>query len=170
MGSAPCLGLRGKGLAMLHVTRGVWGSRVRVWPLLPALLGPPRALSSLAAKMGEYRKMWNPREPRDWAQQYRERFIPFSKEQLLRLLIQEFHSSPAEKAALEAFSAHVDFCTLFHYHQILARLQVTVNLDQYVYMHFWALGQRVGQMPLKSSVGSRRGFFTKLPPAERRYF
>ncbi|XP_004061136.1 transmembrane protein 143 isoform X3 [Gorilla gorilla gorilla] len=164
------LRLRGKGLAMLHVTRGVWGSRVRVWPLLPALLGPPRALSSLAAKMGEYRKMWNPREPRDWAQQYRERFIPFSKEQLLRLLIQEFHSSPAEKAALETFSAHVDFCTLFHYHQILARLQVTVNLDQYVYMHFWALGQRVGQMPLKSSVGSRRGFFTKLPPAERRYF
>ncbi|XP_055091849.1 transmembrane protein 143 isoform X4 [Symphalangus syndactylus] len=164
------LRLQGKGLAMLHVTRGVWGSRVRVWPLLPAFLGPPRALSSLAAKMGEYRKMWNPREPRDWAQQYRERFIPFSKEQLLRLLIQEFHSSPAEKAALEAFSAHVDFCTLFHYHQILARLQVTINLDQYVYMHFWALGQRVGQMPLKSSVGSRRGFFTKLPPAERRYF
>ncbi|XP_054318978.2 transmembrane protein 143 isoform X3 [Pongo pygmaeus] len=164
------LRLQGKGLAMLHVTRGVWGSRVRVWPLLPALLGPPRALSSLAAKMGEYRKMWNPREPRDWAQQYRERFIPFSKEQLLRLLIQEFHSSPAEKAALEEFSAHVDFCTLFHYHQILARLQVTVNLDQYVYMHFWALGQRVGQMPLKSSMGSRRGFFSKLPPAERRYF
>ncbi|XP_011834775.1 PREDICTED: transmembrane protein 143 isoform X3 [Mandrillus leucophaeus] len=164
------LRLQGKGLAMLHVTRGVWGFRVRVWPLLPALLGPPRALSSLAAKMGEYRKMWNPREPRDWAQQYRERFIPFSKEQLLRLLIQEFHSSPAEKAALEAFSAHVDFCTLFHYHQILARLQVTVNLDQYIYIHFWALGQRVGQMPRKSSVGSRRGFFTRLPPAERRYF
>lgn len=62
---------------MLHVTRGVWGSRVQV-----------RALSSLAAKMGVYRKMWNPTEPRDWAQQYRERFIPFSKEQLLRLLIQ----------------------------------------------------------------------------------
>ncbi|XP_008055007.1 transmembrane protein 143 isoform X3 [Carlito syrichta] len=164
------LRLRGKGLAMLHVTRGVWGSRVRVWPLCPALLGPPRALSSLAAKMGEYRKMRNPTEPRDWAQQYRERFIPFSKEQLLRLLIQEFHSSPAEKAALEAFSAHVDFCTLFHYHHILARLQVTINLDQYVYMQFWALGQRVGLMPRKSSVGSKRGFFTKLPPAERRYF
>lgn len=108
---------------MLLVTRGVWGSRVRVWSLLPTLLGPPRALSSLAAKMGEYRKMWNPTEPRDWAQQYRERFIPFSKEQLLRLLIQEFHSSPADKAALELFAAHVDFCTLFHYHHILARLQ-----------------------------------------------
>uniref|UniRef100_A0A8D2JN43 Transmembrane protein 143 n=1 Tax=Sciurus vulgaris TaxID=55149 RepID=A0A8D2JN43_SCIVU len=129
------LRLQGKGLAMLHVTRGVWASRVRVWPLLPALLGTPRALTSLADKMGVYRKMWNPTEPRDWAQQYRERFIPFSKEQLLRLLI-----------------------------------QVTINLDQYIYMQFWALGQRVGQMPRMSSVGSKRGFFTKLPPAERRYF
>uniref|UniRef100_A0A7N5KSS6 Transmembrane protein 143 n=1 Tax=Ailuropoda melanoleuca TaxID=9646 RepID=A0A7N5KSS6_AILME len=82
------LRLQGKGLAMLHVTRGVWGPRVRVWSLLPTLLGPSRALSSLAAKMGEYRKMWNPTEPRDWARQYRERFIPFSKEQLLRLLTQ----------------------------------------------------------------------------------
>ncbi|KAM9632174.1 transmembrane protein 143 isoform 3-T3 [Trichechus inunguis] len=221
-----------KGLAMLHVARGVWGSKVRV---LPALLGPPRALSSLAAKMGEYRKMWNPKEPRNWAQQYREHFIPFSKQQLLRLLIQEFHSSPTEKAALEEFLAHVEFCTLFHYHEILDRLQalydpinpdretldqpsltdtqrlsneqevlealkplliqanfsqlsedtlayalvvhhpqdgvqVTINLDQYVYMHFWALGQRVGQMPQKSSVGSKRGFFTRSPSAERRYF
>ncbi|XP_014411504.1 transmembrane protein 143 isoform X2 [Camelus ferus] len=219
---------------MLHVTRGVWGSRVRVWPLLPTVLGHPRALSSLAAKMGEYRRMWNPTQPRDWSQQYRERFIPFSKEQLLRLLIQEFHSSPADKVALEEFAAHVDFCTLFHYHHILAQLQalydpinpdretldqpsltdsqrlskeqevlqalepllaqanfsllsedamayalvvhhpqdevqVTINLDQYIYMHFWALGQRVGQMPRKSSVGSKRGFF-KSPPAERRYF
>lgn len=84
----PSFRLWGQGLAMLHVTRGVWGSRVRGWPLLPALLGPARALSSLAAKMGEYRKMWNPTEPRNWAQQYRERFIPFSREQLLRLLTQ----------------------------------------------------------------------------------
>ncbi|XP_060029623.1 transmembrane protein 143 isoform X2 [Erinaceus europaeus] len=222
-------------LAMLHVTRGAWGTGVRAWSLLLAPLGPPRALSSLAAKMGKYRMMWNPTEPRDWAQQYRERFIPFSKEQLLHLLIQEFHSQPEEKAALEAFSAHVDFCTLFHYHDILTRLQalydpinpdretldhpsltdsqrlakeqevlqalepllaqanfsplsedtvayalavhhpqdgvqVTINLDQYIYMHFWALGQRVGQMPLKSSVGSKRSFFIKSPPAERRYF
>ncbi|XP_060029656.1 transmembrane protein 143 isoform X7 [Erinaceus europaeus] len=122
-------------LAMLHVTRGAWGTGVRAWSLLLAPLGPPRALSSLAAKMGKYRMMWNPTEPRDWAQQYRERFIPFSKEQLLHLLI-----------------------------------QVTINLDQYIYMHFWALGQRVGQMPLKSSVGSKRSFFIKSPPAERRYF
>ncbi|XP_003814138.1 transmembrane protein 143 isoform X2 [Pan paniscus] len=194
------LRLRGKGLAMLHVTRGVWGSRVRVWPLLPALLGPPRALSSLAAKMGEYRKMWNPREPRDWAQQYRERFIPFSKEQLLRLLIQALYDpiNPDRETldqpsltdpqrlsneqevlrALEPLLAQANFSPLSEdtlayalvVHHPQDEVQVTVNLDQYVYMHFWALGQRVGQMPLKSSVGSRRGFFTKLPPAERRYF
>ncbi|MBV96225.1 transmembrane domain-containing protein, partial [Eschrichtius robustus] len=48
-------------------------------------------------------------------------------------------------------------------------VQVTINLDQYIYMQFWALGQRVGQMPRKSSVGSKRGFF-RSPPAERRYF
>lgn len=229
------LRLRAQGLAMLHVTRGVWASWVRGWPVLPALLGPARALSSLAAKMGEYRRMWNPTEPRDWAQQYQERFIPLSKEQLLRLLMQEFHSSPAEKAALEEFSAHVDVCTLFHYHQILNRLQalydpinpdretldqpsltdpqrlsneqevllalepllaqanfsplsedalayalvvhhpqdevqVTINLDQYIYMQFWALGQRVGKMPRMSSVGSKRYYFFKATPAERRYF
>ncbi|XP_032025175.1 transmembrane protein 143 isoform X2 [Hylobates moloch] len=194
------LRLQGKGLAMLHVTRGVWGSRVRVWPLLPALLGPPRALSSLAAKMGEYRKMWNPREPRDWAQQYRERFIPFSKEQLLRLLIQALYDpiNPDTETleqpsltdsqrlsneqevlrALEPLLAQANFSPLSEdtlayalvVHHPQDEVQVTINLDQYVYMHFWALGQRVGQMPLKSSVGSRRGFFTKLPPAERRYF
>ncbi|XP_054318977.2 transmembrane protein 143 isoform X2 [Pongo pygmaeus] len=194
------LRLQGKGLAMLHVTRGVWGSRVRVWPLLPALLGPPRALSSLAAKMGEYRKMWNPREPRDWAQQYRERFIPFSKEQLLRLLIQALYDpiNPDRETleqpsltdpqrlsneqevlrALEPLLAQANFSPLSEdtlayalvVHHPQDEVQVTVNLDQYVYMHFWALGQRVGQMPLKSSMGSRRGFFSKLPPAERRYF
>uniref|UniRef100_A0A2K5QSX1 Transmembrane protein 143 n=1 Tax=Cebus imitator TaxID=2715852 RepID=A0A2K5QSX1_CEBIM len=194
------LRLRGKGLAMLHVTRGVWGSRVRVWPLLPAVLGPPRTLSSLAAKMGEYRKMWNPTEPRDWAQQYRERFIPFSKEQLLRLLIQALYDpiNPDRETldqpsltdpqrlsneqevlrALEPLLAQANFSPLSEdtlayalvVHHPQDEVQVTVNLDQYVYMQFWALGQRVGQMPLKSSVGSRRGFFTKLPSAERRYF
>ncbi|XP_008250637.4 transmembrane protein 143 isoform X2 [Oryctolagus cuniculus] len=195
-----CLRLPGKGLAMWHVTRGVCGSRFRVWPLLPALLGPPRALSSLAAKMGEYRKMWNPTEPRDWAQQYRERFIPFSKEQLLRLLIQALYDpiNPDRETldqpsltdpqrlsneqevlrALEPLLAQANFSPLSEdtlayalvVHHPQDEVQVTINLDQYIYMQFWALGQRVGQMPRKSSVGSKRGFFTKAPPAERRYF
>ncbi|XP_062945476.1 transmembrane protein 143 isoform X3 [Cynocephalus volans] len=194
------LRLRAKGLAMLHVTRGVWGSRVRVRPLLPALLGSPRALSSLAAKMGEYRKMWNPTEPRDWAQQYRERFIPFSKEQLLRLLIQALYDpiNPDRETldqpsltdpqrlsneqevlqALKPLLAQANFSPLSEdtlayalvVHHPQDEVQVTINLDQYIYMQFWALGQRVGQMPQKSSVGSKRGFFAKSPPAERRYF
>uniref|UniRef100_A0A8C9AJT1 Transmembrane protein 143 n=1 Tax=Prolemur simus TaxID=1328070 RepID=A0A8C9AJT1_PROSS len=194
------LRLWGKGLAMLHVTRGVWGSRVRVGPLLPALLGTPRALSSLAAKMGEYRKMWNPKEPRDWAQQYRERFIPFSKEQLLRLLIQALYDpiNPDRETleqpsltepqrlsneqevlqALEPLLAQANFSPLSEdtlayalvVHHPQDEVQVMVNLDQYIYMQFWALGQRVGQMPRMSSVGSKRGFFTKMPPVERRYF
>ncbi|XP_036690582.1 transmembrane protein 143 isoform X3 [Balaenoptera musculus] len=193
------LRLRGKGLAMLHVTRGVWGSRVRVWPLLPALLGHTRALSSLAAKMGEYRKMWNPTEPRDWAQQYRERFIPFSKEQLLRLLIkalydpinpdrdtldqpsltdpQRLSNEQEVLRALEPLLAQANFSPLSEdtlayalvVHHPQDEVQVTINLDQYIYMQFWALGQRVGQIPRKSSVGSKRGFF-RSPPAERRYF
>ncbi|XP_006108505.1 transmembrane protein 143 [Myotis lucifugus] len=49
-------------------------------------------------------------------------------------------------------------------------VQVTINLDQYIYMQFWALGQRVGKMPRMSSVGSRRYYFFKATPAERRYF
>ncbi|KAB1273521.1 Transmembrane protein 143 [Camelus dromedarius] len=193
------LRLRGKGLAMLHVTRGVWGSRVRVWTLLPTVLGHPRALSSLAAKMGEYRRMWNPTQPRDWSQQYRERFIPFSKEQLLRLLIQALYDpiNPDRETldqpsltdsqrlskeqevlqALEPLLAQANFSLLSEdamayalvVHHPQDEVQVTINLDQYIYMHFWALGQRVGQMPRKSSVGSKRGFF-KSPPAERRYF
>ncbi|XP_020743891.1 transmembrane protein 143 isoform X3 [Odocoileus virginianus] len=184
---------------MLHVTRGVWGSSVRLWPLLPSFLGHPRALSSLAAKMGEYRKMWNPTEPRDWAQQYRERYIPFSKEQLLRLLIQALYDPinpdretldqpsltdpqrlSSEKEVLQALEpllAQANFSPLTEdtlayalvVHHPQDEVQVTVNLDQYIYMHFWALGQRVGKMPRKSSVGSKRVFF-KSPPAERRYF
>uniref|UniRef100_A0A8C0PYX3 Transmembrane protein 143 n=2 Tax=Canis lupus familiaris TaxID=9615 RepID=A0A8C0PYX3_CANLF len=194
------LRLQGKGLAMLHVTRGVWGSRVRVWSLLPTLPGPPRALSSLATKMGEYRKMWNPTEPRDWAQQYRERFIPFSKEQLLRLLIQALYDpiNPDRETldqpsltdpqrlsneqevlqALEPLLAQANFSPLSEdtlayalvVHHPQDEVQVTINLDQYIYMQFWALGQRVGQMPRKSSVGSKRGFFSRSPPTERRYF
>ncbi|XP_065782503.1 transmembrane protein 143 isoform X3 [Muntiacus reevesi] len=184
---------------MLHVTRGVWGSSVRVWPLLPSFLGHPRVLSSLEAKMGEYRKMWNPTEPRDWAQQYRERYIPFSKEQLLRLLIQALYDpiNPDRETldqpsltdpqrlsnekevlqALEPLLAQANFSPLTEdtlayalvVHHPQDEVQVTVNLDQYIYMHFWALGQRVGKMPRKSSVGSKRVFF-KSPPAERRYF
>nr|KAF6269269.1 transmembrane protein 143 [Pipistrellus kuhlii] len=194
------LRLRAQGLAMLHVTRGVWASWVRRWPALPELLGPTRALSSLAAKMGEYRRMWNPTEPRDWAQQYQERFIPLSKEQLLRLLIQALYDpiNPDRETldqpsltdpqrlsneqevllALEPLLAQANFSPLSEdtlayalvVHHPQDEVQVTINLDQYIYMQFWALGQRVGKMPRLTSAGSKRFFFYKSTPAERRYF
>lgn len=80
--------------------------------------------------------------------------------------------------ALEPLLAQANFCPLSEdtlayalvVHHPQDEVQVTINLDQYIYMQFWALGQRVGQMPRMSSVGSKRGFFTKQPPAERRYF
>ncbi|XP_043850937.1 transmembrane protein 143 isoform X1 [Dromiciops gliroides] len=231
--------LRVLGLSMFRVARaacgaGWWGCPrppLRPW----ALEAASRPHTSLTTKMGEYRKMWNPTEPRNWAEQYKERFIPFSKDQLLQLLLQEFHCSPSARAELLEFSSRVDLCILYQYNRTLTQLQalyhpinpdretleqpsltnpqrlaneqevlralgplldqanfselsedalayalvvhhpqdevqVTINLDHYAYMQFWALGQRVGRLPRKSMVGSERGFFTKSVPAERRYF
>ncbi|EMP25556.1 hypothetical protein UY3_17376 [Chelonia mydas] len=39
-------------------------------------------------------------------------------------------------------------------------VQVSVNLDQYEYIRFWALGQRVGVLPIKSTLGPRKGLFS----------
>ncbi|XP_044844521.1 transmembrane protein 143 [Mauremys mutica] len=200
--------------------------------------GPPcRGTASLASRMAEYRRMWKPVEPQGWAEQYRERFIPFSKGQLVSALLKEFHSSSdAERASFLAFVARVDSSLLHRYHSLLGRLQalydpinpdrdtvpemalsdterlakerqvlaelepvldqanfnslsedalayalivhhpqddvqVSVNLDQYEYIRFWALGQRVGFLPIKSTLGPRKGLFgTSRTPAERRYF
>ncbi|XP_061444492.1 transmembrane protein 143 isoform X2 [Rhineura floridana] len=50
-------------------------------------------------------------------------------------------------------------------------VQVTVNLDQYEYMRFWALGQRIGPLRVMTSIPAQRGFFgTPRIPADRRYF
>ncbi|XP_020859317.1 transmembrane protein 143 isoform X2 [Phascolarctos cinereus] len=231
--------LRVLGLCMLRVARAACGAGWGCCPRPPLRPWAPEAASrphsSLITKMGEYRKMWNPTEPRNWAQQYQERFIPFSRDQLLQLLLQEFHSSSSAKAELQEFVSHTDFCILSQYNRTLTQLQalydpinpdretleqpsltepqrlaneqevlralaplldqanfsplsedtlayalvvhhpqdevqVTINLDHYAYIQFWALGQRVGRLPRKSMVGSERGFFTKSPPAERRYF
>ncbi|XP_006541252.1 transmembrane protein 143 isoform X2 [Mus musculus] len=81
--------------------------------------------------------------------------------QALRPLLAQANFSPLSEDALA-------YALVVHHPQ--DEVQVTINLDQYIYIQFWALGQRVGQMPHKSSVGSKRGFFRKLPPVERRYF
>lgn len=46
-----------------------------------------RGKGSLAAKMVKYKKMRKPAEPQDWSMEYRERYIPFSKEQLVDALL-----------------------------------------------------------------------------------
>ncbi|XP_029440620.1 transmembrane protein 143 [Rhinatrema bivittatum] len=199
---------------------------------------PARSLRSLAGKIADYRKMWKPTEPRDWTVQYQERYIPFSKDQLTKALLQDFHSfGEAEHQAFLSFAERVDASLLQPYHAALERLQalydpinpdrdtlaeqplsdaqrlsseesvlgqlqpileqanfnclsedalayaltvhhpqdgvqVYVNIDQYEYIRFWALGQRVG--PLSTQLGSRapKGLYSRTPktPVERRYF
>lgn len=48
---------------------------------------PSRGKSSLAAMMVKYRKMRKPTEPENWAVDYQERYIPFSKDQLVDTLV-----------------------------------------------------------------------------------
>ncbi|XP_014372894.1 transmembrane protein 143 isoform X2 [Alligator sinensis] len=200
------------------------------------VLGPPcRGVASLATKMAEYRRMRKPTEPQGWAEQYQERFIPFSKGQLVSTLLKEFHSTDADRASFLSFVARVDSSLLHHYHSVMGHLQalydpinpdrdtlqewsltdaqrleneqqvlaalepileqanfnslsedalayalvvhhpqdevqVTVNLDQYEYIRFWALGQRIGPLPVKSTLRPQQGFFGTAPLMPRRYF
>ncbi|KAJ7313982.1 hypothetical protein JRQ81_005836 [Phrynocephalus forsythii] len=51
-------------------------------------------------------------------------------------------------------------------------VQVTVNLDQYEYIRFWALGQRFGPLRVMTSlpVQKKRLFGKSWNPSDRRYF
>ncbi|XP_062993510.1 transmembrane protein 143 [Elgaria multicarinata webbii] len=215
---------------MLCVTRLALGARV--------IRLPARGKGSLATKMVKYRKMRKPTEPQDWAMDYRERYIPFSKDQLVDALVKEFHSSShADRVSFLAFVSQVDASLLHRYHSILEQLkavyspinpdrdtlqefsltdaerltkeqevfarmeplldqanfnnlseealayalvihhphdevQVSVNLDQYEYMRFWALGQRIGPLRVMTTIKAQsRGFFgTSRIPENRHYF
>ncbi|XP_075047199.1 transmembrane protein 143 [Mixophyes fleayi] len=84
-----------------------------------------RTMGSLSAKMAEYRKMWKPSEPKDWTVQYQERYIPFSKSQLVEYLAQEFHSSNGfEKQSFLSFVKQLEVSLLQPYHSVLEDLQV----------------------------------------------
>ncbi|XP_069493451.1 transmembrane protein 143 isoform X2 [Ambystoma mexicanum] len=199
---------------------------------------PVRSMGTLGTKIAEYRKMWKPTLPKDWAAQYQERSIPFSKGHLVKSLTQEFHSSnDVEKHSFLSFVDKLDASLLPRYHSIMEHLQelydpinpdretlqdihladsqrldherqvleelqpildqanfnnlsedalayalivhhpgdgvqVHVNLDQYEYIRFWALGQRVGPLSVQVSSGSQKNYFYRSPnpPAERRYF
>ncbi|XP_040290736.1 transmembrane protein 143 [Bufo bufo] len=198
-----------------------------------------RTMGSISAKMAEYRKMWKPIEPKDWTVQYQERYIPFSTNQIVEYLSQEFHSSnEIEKKSFLSFAKQLEVSLLQPYNSILQELQVLydpinpdrdalletpglsdsekltrenevlehlqpildqanfnilsedalayalivhhpqdgvqvhVNLDKYEYIHYWALGQRVGPLSLQMSTNPQDSWFTRSPrtPPERRYF
>ncbi|XP_056400589.1 transmembrane protein 143 isoform X2 [Hyla sarda] len=84
-----------------------------------------RTMGTLTAKMAEYRKMWKPIEPKDWTLQYQERCIPFSTNQLVELLSQEFHSSSKiEKQSFLSFAKQLEDSLLQPYHSLLLELQL----------------------------------------------
>ncbi|XP_043936489.1 transmembrane protein 143 [Protopterus annectens] len=194
-------------------------------------------LISLAARISEYRKTRKLTEPPDWADKYHERFIPYSKGVLVKMLLKDFYASTKEKEAFEYFIKNVDSSLSLEYHSILENLktayepinpdrdtlpentlssserlsqeslvlhklcgvieqanfnelpedliayalskhhsidgtQVYVNIDRYEYMKFWALGQRLGLVPVKQKLLSKLKFFGSSTTAtrERRYF
>ncbi|CAI9562939.1 unnamed protein product [Staurois parvus] len=83
-----------------------------------------RNMGSLSAKMAEYKKMWKPSKPKDWNVQYQERYIPFSRCQLVEYLAQEFHSSSElEKQTFLSFVKQLEGTLLQPYHAVLEELQ-----------------------------------------------
>uniref|UniRef100_A0A8C6X409 Transmembrane protein 143 n=1 Tax=Naja naja TaxID=35670 RepID=A0A8C6X409_NAJNA len=215
---------------MLSITRLALGNKIIGLSL--------RGKASLAATMVKYRRMRKPTEPQNWAVDYQEKYIPFSKSQLVEALVKEFHSSNhEERISFLQFVSQVDSSLVQHYYSVLEQLQkhytpidpdrdtlqefcltdaerlmkeqkvlammeplldqanfnklseealayalivnhphdevqVTVNLDQYEYITFWALGQRIGPLRVMAATRAQRtGFFgTARIPADRHYF
>ncbi|XP_013907944.1 PREDICTED: transmembrane protein 143 isoform X2 [Thamnophis sirtalis] len=179
---------------MLSITRLALGTKIIGLSL--------RGKASLAATMMKYRKIRKPTEPQNWALDYQEKYIPFSKNQLVEALVktlytpidpdrdtlQEFPLTDAERlikehkvlATMEPLLDQANFNKLSeealayalivnHPHD---EVQVTVNLDQYEYITFWALGQRIGPLRVMAATRAQRaGFFgTARIPADRHYF
>ncbi|XP_026538218.1 transmembrane protein 143 isoform X1 [Notechis scutatus] len=215
---------------MLSITRLALGNKIIGLSL--------RGKASLAATMVKYRRMRKPTEPQNWAVDYQEKYIPFSKSQLVEALVKEFHSSNhKERISFLQFVSQVDSSLVHHYYSVLEQLQkhytpidpdrdtlqefcltdaerlmkeqkvlammeplldqanfnklseealayalivnhphdevqVTVNLDQYEYITFWALGQRIGPLRVMAATRAERtGLFgTARIPADRHYF
>ncbi|XP_070583987.1 transmembrane protein 143 [Erythrolamprus reginae] len=215
---------------MLSITRLALGTKIIGFSL--------RGKASLAARMAKYRKIRKPTEPQNWAVDYQEKYIPFSKHQLVEALVKEFHSSNhEERNSFLQFVSQVDSSLVHHYYPFLEKLQtlytpidpdrdtlqefpltdaerlmkeqkilammeplldqanfnklsnealayalivnhphdevqVTVNLDQYEYIIFWALGQRIGPLRVMASTRAQRtGLFGPARiPADRHYF
>ncbi|XP_018081900.1 transmembrane protein 143 [Xenopus laevis] len=83
-----------------------------------------RGMGTLAAKMAEYRKMWKPTEPKDWAMQYQERYIPLTKCQIVQHLIQDIHCDNSERRSFLSFVDQLEHSLLQPYHSTLEALQL----------------------------------------------
>ncbi|XP_040181611.1 transmembrane protein 143 [Rana temporaria] len=103
---------------MLHTSLGALRTGIGIGHSLT------RNMGSLTAKMAEYRKMWKPSKPKDWNVQYQERYIPFSRCELVDYLAQEFHSSSEfEKHTFLSFVKQLEGTLLQPYHAVLEELQ-----------------------------------------------
>ncbi|XP_037244153.1 transmembrane protein 143 [Falco rusticolus] len=193
------------------------------------------SMASLVAAVTRARGRRHPEVPPGWEQQFRDSFIPLSREQLQHVLLTEFHPSGPARAAFLAFTARLDQALHPRYHRLHLHLQalygpidpdrdtmavgrvggapggqrerrvvaalapllaeanfqrlpeaaiafallvqhpqdevqVSVKLEEYEEIQFWALGQCVGPLP-DTAPAPRRWRYGRPPvPPQRRFF
>nr|XP_047912643.1 transmembrane protein 143 [Anser cygnoides] len=85
---------------------------------------PRRAVASLVAELARAKRRPRPLEPPGWEQEFRDSFVPLSKEQLRGLLLAEFHPSGGSRASFLAFAARLDRALQPRYQRLHEHLQV----------------------------------------------
>ncbi|KAM9585605.1 transmembrane protein 143 [Morphnus guianensis] len=206
-------------------------------PVTSSVTSSSAPMAALMAAVAEARARGRGRRPPEvppgWEREFRDTFVPLSREQLQHLLLTEFHPSGSSRAAFLAFASRLDRALHPRYHRLhlhlqalygpidpdrdtgdpgvpggspgggrrerrvvatLARLlaeanfqrlpeaaiafallvqhpldevQVSVKLEEYEEIQFWALGQRVGPLP-DAPPPPRRWPYTRPPPAPHR--
>ncbi|XP_072703788.1 transmembrane protein 143 [Ciconia boyciana] len=81
------------------------------------------SLASLAAAVARARGRRHPEVPPGWEEQFRDSFVPLSREQLQHVLLTEFHPSGSSRAAFLAFAARLDRALHPRYHRLHLHLQ-----------------------------------------------
>ncbi|XP_040452519.1 transmembrane protein 143 [Falco naumanni] len=81
------------------------------------------SMASLVAAVTRARGRRHPEVPPGWEQQFRDSFIPLSREELQHVLLTEFHPSGPARAAFLAFTARLDQALHPRYHRLHLHLQ-----------------------------------------------
>uniref|UniRef100_H2ZXK0 Transmembrane protein 143 n=1 Tax=Latimeria chalumnae TaxID=7897 RepID=H2ZXK0_LATCH len=84
---------------------------------------PCRGMRKIAAWLADYRKKKALGGPQDWKLQYQEKFIPFSKRDLVRMLTEFFYVLPDNRMAFLSFVEQADTSLLRQYHSTLEELK-----------------------------------------------